>query len=260
MRKINSKQFLRILKGEDLEFRINPYPFGVDRTVLVADVHLPYDLSFENCRFKNVIFKNCHFSGDFQMDNIFAKSFRLENCQLQNVSVSNSELNHFTIVGARELRELIIKNSDLNIIEVSENPIYETIHLGCGNNVRSCKLQKNGIAGKNSFTTKVFICPERFDDIEMSNSTTDLLHIGSFGQYAQMKIDNVSAEVVLIENCSSELSKVSFNEIKPLDKESSAFHLVNTTFDQEVFTHSIFQNYKTTKIHHNKVDLADLMI
>lgn len=259
MRKINLKQFLRILKGEDLEFRITSFSFKIDRAVFIEDIHLPYDLDFSHCEFENVQFNNCHFSGDFQLNQSKSKSLSFHNCQLQNLTIVNSTLNSVEICDSRELRELIIRSSNITSIDVLRNPIYETLHLGCENNIRNCQLLDNGAPEKNSFATKVFICPEKFEIINIERVTSDLLHIGNFGQYAHMQIKDVNSEVVFIDNCSTELSKVSFVNVRPLDKETGAFHLVNTAFDQEVFDDSAFKNYKTTKIHHRSIDPSEVM-
>lgn len=259
MRIINLKQFLRILKGEDLEFRISPFPFKVERDVVLHNAHLPYDLNFVNCDLSSLTFKDCRFSGDLLFDNTRLDSLHFLGCRLQNIKIEGAQVHELVIDKSQELRQFTIQSSCVDSISVLNNPVYETIHLGCENSVRNFKMLKNGIPAENSFSTKVYICPERFEFISIEDATTDLLHIGTFGEYAKMVIKNVNAEVVLIDHCSPERSHVEFDNIKPLDKASSAFHLVNTVFDHTLYGKSAFGNYKMTRVHHHEVDASELI-
>jgi len=259
MRRINRKQFLKIIKGEDLEFRISPFAFWLIESVVIDNTHLPYDLIFENSKFENLSFVNCHFSGDILIDNSKSKSLTFDTCQLHSLEIKNADVTSLEIKNAYEINGLIINDSAIDKLHLVDNPIYELIHLGCGNSIKNCILMNNGDSAKNSFSTKLFMCPERFDSIQVENITTDLLHIGTFGQYAHLSITDSNAEVVLIEECSPGLSKVNFENIQPLDKEASAIHLINTVFDQELFGQHAFNNYKVTKMHHSPVDLTQLI-
>ena len=259
MRNINLRQFLKIIKGEDLEFRISPFAFKLNEPAVIQDSHLPYDLNFQTCQFESITFKNCRFSGNLEFVCSNTKNLSFDACLLHNLEVMNTDISSFSIKNSHELREIIIKDSNIDELELEKNPIYETIHLGCGNNIRSCIITNNGVSDENSFSTKLFICPERFEVIKIKNITTDILHIGTFGQYSKLNVDDVKAEMVLIDGCSAELSNVSFKNVMPLDAEASALHLVNTVFDQEIFNASAFQNYKTTKVHHQKVDVSALI-
>lgn len=260
MRKINAKQFLKILKGEDLEFRISPFPFSLNEPACVREIHLPYDLNFSHCEFENVVFHRCRFSGNIAFVKSSIENLNLSECHLHNLNIETSSIDSFEIKASSELKELIIKASDINSILIDCNPIYETIHIGCENNVRDCHISKNGDSEKNSFLTKVFICPERFESMSLTDLITDALHIGTFGEYAKLIVKNVLAEVVLIDGCSTELSKVSFENVQPLDPSVSALHFINTTFDQVVFGDSAFKNYQEIKLHHQSVDVSSLLL
>lgn len=259
MRNINLRQFLKIIKGEDLEFRISPFAFKLNEPVLVKDSHLPYDLNFRACHFEKLTFKNCRFSGNLEFIDSNIETLSFDSCLLHNLEATGVDIGHISIENSNEFRSLIIKDSNVNDLILLNNPIYETIHLGCGNNIRTCTLEKNGVSEVNSFSTKVFICPERFEVMRIKNLTTDILHVGTFGQYARLNIADVNAECVLIDGCSFSTSKVSFKNIQPRDKEASAFHLINTVFDQEIFGEKAFRNYKVTKTHHQKVDVSTLV-
>lgn len=259
MRSINLKQLLKIMKGEDLEFRISPFAFRLTESATIRDAHLPYDLNFQNCHFENLSFENCRFSGSLEFVASCTKALSFDTCLLHNLEIEEANIAHLSLRNSYELRALIIKDSNVNELHLEDNPIYETIHLGCGNHIRNCTITNNGAPDRNSFSTKVFICPERFEGIKIKNLTTDILHIGTFGQYAQLSVTDVNAEMVLIDGCSPLLSKVSFENVTPLDEEASALHLVNTVFDQVIFNTNAFKNYKITKIHHEKVDVSTLM-
>ncbi|MBO3700368.1 hypothetical protein [Roseivirga sp. E12] len=260
MRKINVKQFLKILKGEDLEFRISPFPFTLNQSIHVAGIHLPYDLDFKSCLFDDVVFTDCRFSGNIMMSETTVRSLSFDKCRLHDIEIVSSSMDHLTVGQSSELKELTVKSSDINSIVIENNPIYETIHIGCENNVRDCLISDNGEPEHNSFSTKVFICPEKFENITLNNLTTEALHIGTFGEYAKFTVKDVTAEVVLIDGCSAELSKVRFENVQPRDASVSALHFINTPFDPEVFGDGAFSNYKVTKIHHQNVDASSLLV
>lgn len=259
MRKITKNQFLKILKGEDLEFRISPFKFTLSQKASINGIHCPYDLSFQGCDLGSLIFEGCRFSGNIMIDNSSIKSLTFDECQLHDIRINLSSIGSFSLAQSNELKQLIVKTSDINTLTITDNPIYEVIHIGCENNVRSCTISNNGDASRNSFSTRVFICPEKFEGIVINNLTTDALHIGTFGEYARFTVTDVRAEVVLIDGCSTELSKVSFKNVRPIDASASALHFINTTFDQEIFGDKAFKNYKSTKIHHQQVDVSALM-
>lgn len=260
MRKINKKQFLKILKGEDLEFRISPFPFRLSQSVHIAGIHLPYNLDFKDCIMDHVVFSDCRFSGNIMINDARLKSLGFMACRLHDVAIDSCSIGSFTLEKSSELKELILKSSDIHKVLIDSNPIYETIHIGCENNVRDCQLSNNGEPEQNSFSTKVFICPEKFENIDLYNLTTEALHIGTFGEYAKFSVKDVNAEVVLIDGCSAELSKVQFENVRPLDVSVSALHFINSPFDPEVFGDTAFGDYKVTKIHHQNVDVAALML
>lgn len=260
MRKINDRQFLKILRGEDLEFRISPFSFRLNEPVNVRGIHLPYDLEFTDCEFDCVVFNGCRFSGNIAFTKSSFKNLTFTECQLHDLNILATSIDCLEVKSSSELKELVIKASDINLLLIERNPIYETIHIGCENNVRVCRITENGDSRKNSFSTKVFICPERFESMSLSDLTTDAFHIGTFGEYARLTVKNVLAEVVLIDGCSSELSKVSFENIRPRDPSVSALHFIKTPFDRDVFSASSFNNYKVTKIHHQDVDADSLIL
>ncbi|OEK06319.1 pentapeptide repeat-containing protein [Roseivirga misakiensis] len=258
MRRINQKQFLRIIKGEDLEFRISPFPFKLNEPLIIREAHLPYDLFFQDCKLDSLKFINCKFSGDLKLERTQIKSMTFESCQLHDFKINETDISSLEIKNGCEFKSLAIGDSAIDKIEVTDNPIYELIHLGCGNSIKTCYLLNNGDVSRNSFSTKVFLCPERFDFIEIDGVITDLLHVGTFGEYAQLKFKDIHAEIVLIEGCNSDLSKVNFENISPLDKEASALHFVNTAYDQELFGEKAFRDYSLTKIHHDTVNIEEL--
>ncbi len=259
MRKVNANQFLKILKGEDLEFRISAFSFSLTQPVTVDGIHLPYDVNFDGCDLNELDFSKCRFSGHLSITNSTIKSLSFLNCQHHNLSILSSSVGNLKVCHSSELRALIVKASHINELTVDQNPVYESIHIGCENNIRACLISNNGDIDVNSFSTKVFICPERFEKMVLSNLTTEALHIGNFGEYAKFTVKDVRAEVVLIDNCSTELSKVHFENIRPLNSSVSALHFVNTTFDQDVFGEGAFKDYQVTKIHHQSVDVSSLI-
>ncbi|MFY0593773.1 hypothetical protein [Roseivirga sp.] len=258
MRRLNRKQFLKVIKGEDLEFRINSFSFKLHESVVISDVHLPYDLTLESCKLENLTFINCRFSGDLEIQSSKLESLKFESCQLHSLAINKSDISSIIVKNSTELNSLRIGDNDINKIEITDNPIYELIHLGCGNNIKECNLWNNGDPSKNSFSTKLFLCPERFDSIQVDQMTIDLLHIGTFGEYAHFSLANLKVDIILIEGCSPDLSKVSFKNIEPIDKSGGAIHLVNTAYDQDLFGDA-FKAYKDTKIHHDLAEILSLL-
>lgn len=260
MRKIKTKQFLRILKGDDLEFRISPFAFSLDEPVSVSGLHLPNDLSFEDCDFNEVTLTNCEFSGDISIKNSSIRALTFRACKLRDVRISSTSIGDLGLHHSIHLKHLIIKACNINSIMVMSNPTFMTIHIGCENSLRDCVISNNGTAKEEFGYCNVFICPERFESMLLDNTTTDTLHIGTFGKFASFTVKSVRAEIVLIDGCSVDSSDVLFENVQPLEAERSALHFINTTFDQQLFGDKAFQNYSLIKNHRESVDIEALIL
>ena len=259
MRSLNYAQFKRVLRGIDLEYRITGYSITLEKKVKFIGLHIPYDIGFFQCEFSIVEFENCRFSGNITLDNSDCKQLAFKGCQLQNVILKDSSLGSLTICNSSEIRKLDVYNCSVNEVVIEENPIFQEISLGCKNKIRNCFLRHSGSRRLNSFQTNVYICPEQFESFILQNLNTNVLHIGTFGNYSKLMLNDIHAEYVVFENCNGETSNVDIIDLKSGKSELGEMHLINTTIDSDVFDIKALQTQFNTKVHHKPVDVRELL-
>lgn len=259
MRTLNFAQFKRILQGVDLEYRIMGYSIAVERKVKFSGIHIPYDLSFFQCQFDQVEFESCRFSGNISIDNSSCKSLSFHDCQLQNINIKDSTVEELTLSNSSEIRALDVYNSKLNSVEIFDNPIFQEISLGCKNKIRNCSMSNVGALGTNAFQSNIYSCPEQFERFELKQISTDILHIGTFGDYAKLSLEGINSDYVVFENCKSDTSQIEIIDLKSRKAELGQIHFVNTAFDSDVFKINEIKPHFNTQIHHEFVDIKELV-
>ena len=152
-----------------------------------------------------------------------------------------------------------VYNCELNQVEISNNPIFQEVSLGCKNKIRNCKISNLGGEETNAFQANVYLCPEQFEYFELKEVSTDILHIGTFGNYARMCLENINADYVVFENCKSDTSQIEIIDLKSRKADQGQIHFVNTTFDSDVFKMNEIKPHFETRIHHNTVDIKELV-
>ena len=186
-------------------------------------------------------------------------SLSFKDCQLHNIAVKDSSLDSFKLESSNELINLEILNSELNLVEILDNHIFQEVSIGCKNKIRRCNISDLGSINTNSFQTTVYLCPEQFEKFKLSEVQTDIVHIGTFGTYAKLSLSNINADYIMFENCNSDTSQVDILGFKSLKTLKGQIHLVNTAFDVEVFKMNELEPYFETQIHYESVDLNELI-
>ncbi len=247
MRLISSKQFFRILKGEDLEFRILQYPIKLGVKLVFEDLVLPHDINFNQSSFDELVFKNCRFLGDLSFHDSKMNQLSFEGCDFKNLIIKASEISSLEVSRTIHVHSIQILASAINELVIQENPVFESIEMGCENNIMSAVIQNNGDVLRNSFKSTIFICPERFDSIILKDNTSEILHIGTIGEYAHFEVDNFQANLLLFSNCNGLSSIVNFERLMPIDSELASVCIVNSERIVSLNNDGVFSEFRSIK-------------
>ncbi|WP_422355980.1 hypothetical protein [Roseivirga pacifica] len=246
-RLLNSKQVKDIFKGKDLEFRIVPYEFKIGATVSLKDQHVPKPLTFENCYFKELIFDGTRASASLRFVNCRIDRFSLINSQLHSVEFEHCRLGELEVTGSQEFYEFRLNSSKCDSLKVTDNPIYKRIHIGCGSFIKKGVVTSNGSIGKNSFESEIFFCPECFNEMLITDNCSEILEVGTFGEYANLRIERNKANMVVFSNCDPKYSVVSIEHIEPFKKENSSIEVVNSEVLDSILKPTDLSQYKEVK-------------
>ena len=82
MRTLRAKDFLKIVTGQDLEFRMGAYAFRLSEDVSLHGVNIAHHFTFSGCKFKELHLDDATVSG----------SLIFENCDL------NRKSNHYSVI------------------------------------------------------------------------------------------------------------------------------------------------------------------
>lgn len=247
MRPITSKQLLRVFQGQDLEFRITEYPVKCLSAISYEGLVFPHNLNFKDSLFGHLNFVNCKFLGDINFNGSTVEELQFEGCQLKNIEIRSSNVKNLTINHSTQLQKIHVGSSSINTINIEGNKYFEAIELGCENHMVAAYIAENGNSELNSFKSTIYICPERFESIKMKNNTSEILHIGTIGEYASFEIVNYNANLVLFSNCNSNSTKVKFRKMKPIDPNTVSVCIVNSSNILEMHNEGLFSGFKSVK-------------
>lgn len=256
-RTLNTTQLERILKGDDLEFRITEFAIQHLETAVFEDLIIPFDLNFKQCSFGQFIFRHCQFYGKISFQNSTLKTLQFESCELKDIDISSSEVKDLKLLDSVQLQKFHVGASSVNSLTIERNQIFEAIEVACENNIVSAQISENGNSEQNSFKSTLYICPERFESMVLRNNTSEILHIGTIGQYSFFEIENYSANLVLFSNCNSENSKVILENLQPIDPFVASVCIVNSDRIIEMKHNGVFNNFKHIKRYEQSVDLRN---
>lgn len=254
LRPVNHKQLTRIFKGEDLEFRITHYPVKVSGTVEFDNLTFPFDLKFNNSHFDSVIFRNCRFQGDLSLNNSTLQELTFEGCIFKDVEVEESKIQNLKLSESLQMQKFSIGGSSINTLLIERNEIFEAIEVACENNIVSAHIEGNGNSTQNSFKSTIYICPERFDSMVLKNNISEILHVGTIGEYSSFEIENYNANLVLFSNCNGTSSKVRFQNLQPIDPFIASVCIVNSDRIVELNQKGIFNQFRRVKRYKQEVD------
>jgi hypothetical protein len=258
MRTINSRQFLKILKGEDLEFRISQYPVRLVDKVKLEDLHFPYDIHFRESVFQELSFRNCRFSGDLSFSGSKIGKLSLRACDFRHLSVKQTEVLQFEVKKSVQAKSVTIGASAINSLVIEHNEVFESIELGCENHIMQASLSYNGDIQKNSFKSTIFICPERFDILKLKNNCAEILHVGTIGEHAQFEVENLSANLLLFSNCNGESTNVALRGLRPIDPAVASVCIVNSERIVRLNDQGVFNAFSRIKRYkHSPSDLQE---
>lgn len=216
------------MKGEDLEFRITQYPVRMLNDVVLENLVFPTSLTFKECQFEKLTFINCKFLQNQSFKECNLKSLRLIDCEIKDFQIEQSVIKNLEIKSAKSIDKLHIGSSDIDSLSICENKAFESIEVACENNIVTALFEGNGDSVRNSFKSTIYLCPEHFDKIVLKNNTSEILHIGTIGKYSALEIEDYTANLVLFSNCNSSSSKVSFQNLQPIDPFLASVCIVNS--------------------------------
>ena len=245
MRLITSKQLFKIFQGEDLEFRITEYALKFQDSAKFEGLIFPHDLNFKDSFLGEISFKNCKFLGDITIKNSTVSQLNFEGCQFKNVIIKGSQLDQVSLKSAKQLQKFHIGSSSLNNANIEGNKTFEALELGCENHIISANIVGNGNF-KNRQST-IYICPEKFESMVLKNNVSEVLHIGTIGEYASFEIDNYAANLFLFSNCTSTSSQVSFKDMLPKDPSNGSVCIVNSANILELHEKGLFRDFKKVR-------------
>lgn len=244
LRTVNTKQLQRIFRGEDLEFRITEYPVKFDGALILEDLLLPCDLKFNDSDLGHLVFKNCRFLGNISFNHSQMNLLSFEGCEFRDVDINECEIHELNLHDSTLVRRFHVGGSAINSLNVERNPIFEAIEVACENNILQACINDNGHSEQNSFKSTIYLCPERFDSMVLKNNISEILHIGTIGQYSSFEIDSYCANLFLFSNCNSNDSKVNFQNLQPLDPSAASVCIVNSERIVAMKQEGVFNDFK----------------
>lgn len=235
MRTLKAKDFLKIVTGNDLEFRMTSYQFRLVEDVVIENVTISHHFSFSNCYFKNLHFENVNVKGALEFNQCEAKSIGIRGSEFNELSVQGVRTNSFYVCGNHSIGTLNINGSLINELDISENHRFDALHIGCANEIKSALFTSNGFHNGHGDSSRVYLCPERFCHLEIDRLNSGRLEFGTFGEFAKMRVNDVTAGEVALQNCNNEKSDVVFTNIRPKEDGTTKFTITNSKIGPEVF-------------------------
>lgn len=243
MRALKAKDFLKIVTGNDLEFRMTSYQFKLVEDVHVENVTISHDFSFSKCKFKNLHFENVTINGSLTFEGCEAKHIGIKNSEFAEVGIQAVRTNSLHVCGNRSIGTLNINASLINELDISENHRFGALHVGCANEIQRALLTSNGFHNGHGDSSRVYLCPERFCHLEIDRLNSGKLEFGTFGEFAKMRVNDVTATEVTLENCNNDKSDVVFTNIRPKEDGATKFTITNSKIGPEVFENNEIKEF-----------------
>lgn len=235
MRLLKAKDFLKIVTGNDLEFRMTAYQFKLIEDVRIENVAISHHFSFSKCEFKNLHFENVTVTGALEFSQCQARSLGIVSSEFAEFTLQGVRMDSFYVCGNRSIGKLNIDASLINELDISENHRFDALHIGCANEIRKALFTSNGFHNGHGDSSRVYLCPERFSHLEIDRLNSGKLEFGTFGEFAKMRVNDVTAGEVALQNCNNEKSDVVFTNIRPKENGTTKFTITNSKIGPEVF-------------------------
>ena len=251
MRLLKAKDFLKVIKGDDIEFRVQPYEIVIKEPVVIEGIDSIYSLEFPKIKFNSLTFKNCQFKGGLRFNHVEGRTFSFGSSSIENLELIDSRVNTVVVDENERLGTLYLDRTDINNLSISNNESFERLHLGCKNNVLRATFSRNGYS--NATESSVYICPERFTEIEIREMNASTVEIGTFGEHSKLTVDGILADDFKIKNCDFTKSQVSLKNIRPLEKKKSHLTIEDSKLDDTVMKSTEMKMFGGLNIHNSEV-------
>ncbi len=253
MRLLRAKDFLKVIKGEDIEFRIKPYEIQLKEKVVIEGVRSIYSLEFPKIKFKELIIRNCEFSGGLKLNHLEGRAFTFEKSKIKGLTLLGSRVDRMHISENIHLGELHFDKTAINNLDIARNESFNRFHLGCHNNVLRATISHNGVHNSGMTDSSVYICPERFGEIDIQNMHANKVEIGTFGEHSRLSVNGVVTDEFKIENCDHSKSQVSLKNIRPMGEQKSQLTIKDSKLDETVLEQSAISQFNDLSIENSEV-------
>ena len=260
MRSLRAKDFLKIITGRDLEFRMNPYRFKLLEDVNLDNVEVIHDLEFGQCQFRKVTLNQVKLTGAISFTDSQLKCLEITQSDFREIKIKDARMNRLLVKGNTAIGSLWVNGSMINELEVSENQRFETLHIGCANEIQRAVLNSNGFHNGQGSSSQVYLCPERFNHLEVDRLNSGKVEFGTFGEFAHMRVNDVVASEVALENCCNEKSDVLFTNIRPNEEGGSRFKIANSNIGPAVLANSELKRFKHIQVENSSIAEELLML
>ena len=260
MRTLRAKDFLKIVTGQDLEFRMGAYAFRLSEDVSLHGVNIAHHFTFSGCKFKELHLDDATVSGSLIFENCDLKSLEIVNSDFNEVEVNNCRMDSLHISGNEAIGSLSVNASFINRLELRENKRFERLHVGCANEIQKALLTANGFKNEQGDRSSVYLCPERFNHLEVDQLNSGKVEFGTFGEFAHMRVNEVTASEVKLENCSNAKSDVVFTNIRPKTEKGTKFSIANSEIGPEVFTNGELKKFDQFSVENSSIADELLML
>ena len=164
------------------------------------------------------------------------------------------------ISGNEAIGSLSVNASLINRLELRENKRFERLHVGCANEIQKALLTSNGFKNEQGDRSSVYLCPERFNHLEVDQLNSGIVEFGTFGEFAHMRVNEVTASEVKLENCSNAKSDVVFTNIRPKTEKGTKFSIANSEIGPEVFTNGELKKFDQFSVENSSIADELLML
>jgi len=260
MRTLHAKDFLKIVTGKDLEFRMNAYVFRLAEDVSLHGVSIVHHFTFKGCFFKEVHIDDANISGTLEFENCELKSLEIINSEFNEVALRECRMDSFQVCNNEAIGSLSINSSLINRLEVSDNRRFESLHVGCANEIQKALLTSNGFKNEQGERSSVYLCPERFNHLEIDRLNSGRVEFGTFGEFAHMRVNEVTANEVKLDNCSNAKSDVVFTNIRPKTNKGTRFSIANSQIGPEVFANGEIKKFDQFSVENSSIADELLML
>lgn len=260
MRTLKAKDFLKIVTGQDLEFRMTSYVFRLAEDVSLHGVDVEHNFVFTGCRFKEVHLDDASISGSLAFQNCELKSLEIINSKFNEVAVSDSRLDSLHICSNSTIGSLSVNASLINQLEIRENKTFERLHIGCANEIQKAVLKSNGFKNEQGDRSSVYLCPDRFNHLEIDRLNSGKVEFGTFGEFAHMRVNELTASEVKLDNCCNASSDVVFTNIRPKSEKGTKFSIANSNIGPDVFANGELKKFDQFSVENSSIADELLML